>query len=113
MSEEKEIKVKSLQKALEILGCFVEKQPLGVTEISEKLGLYKSNVHNILMTFKAMDYLEQDPETGKFRMGTAVFTLSRALRESLTITGWCFLICTRSQKKRESWYIWPSHMKTR
>lgn len=86
MSEEKEIKVKSLQKALEILGCFVEKQPLGVTEISEKLGLYKSNVHNILMTFKAMDYLEQDPETGKFRLGTAVFTLSRALRESLTIT---------------------------
>lgn len=86
MSEEKEIKVKSLQKALEILGCFVEKQPLGVTEISEKLGLYKSNVHNILMTFKAMDYLEQDPETGKFSLGTAVFTLSRALKESLTIT---------------------------
>ena len=86
MSEEREIKVKSLQKALEILGCFVEKQPLGVTEISEKLGLYKSNVHNILMTFKAMDYLEQDPETGKFRLGTAVFTLSRALKESLTIS---------------------------
>ena len=50
-----EVKVKSLQKALDVLGCFVEKQPLGVTEISEKLGLYKSNVHNILMTFKAMD----------------------------------------------------------
>lgn len=64
----------------------MEKQPLGVTEISEKLGLYKSNVHNILMTFKAMDYLEQDPETGKFSLGTAVFTLSRALKESLTIT---------------------------
>ncbi len=61
MSEDKEIKVKSLQKALEILGCFVEKQPLGVTEISEKLGLYKSNVHNILMTFKAMDYLGTGP----------------------------------------------------
>ncbi len=71
---------------MEILGCFVEKQPLGVTEISEKLGLYKSNVHNILMTFKAMDYLEQDPETGKFSLGTAVFTLSRALKESLTIS---------------------------
>lgn len=83
---ETEVKVKSLQKSLEILGCFVEKQPLGVSEISEKLGLYKSNVHNILMTFKAMDYLEQDPETGKFRLGTAVFALSRALRESLDIT---------------------------
>ncbi len=50
-----EVKVKSLQKALDVLGCFVEKQPLGVTEISEKLGLYKSNVHNILMTFKLWD----------------------------------------------------------
>lgn len=85
MANEKEIKVKSLQKALEILGCFVEKQPLGVTEISEKLGLYKSNVHNILMTFKAMDYLEQDPDSGKFRLGTAVFSLSRALKENMDI----------------------------
>lgn len=80
-----EVKVKSLQKALEVLGCFVEKQPLGVTEISEKLGLYKSNVHNILTTFKAMGYLEQDPDSGKFRLGMAIFTLSRALRENLDI----------------------------
>lgn len=113
MSEEREIKVKSLQKALEILGCFVEKQPLGVTEISEKLGLYKSNVHNILMTFKAMDYLEQDPETGKFSLGTAVFTLSRALKESLTISKVVLPICIRSQKRRESWYILPFPMKMR
>ncbi|HBA64030.1 MAG TPA: IclR family transcriptional regulator [Lachnospiraceae bacterium] len=85
-SEGTEIKIKSLQKALQVLECFVEKQPLGVTEISEKMGLYKSNVHNILSTFKAMDYLEQDPDSGKFRLGTAVFTLSRALRENLDIS---------------------------
>ena len=81
-----DVKIKSLQKALQVLECFVEKQPLGVTEISEKMGLYKSNVHNILSTFKAMDYLEQDPDTGKFRLGTAVFALSRALRENLDIS---------------------------
>jgi len=86
MRNEAEVKVKSLQKALDVLGCFVDKQPLGVTEISEKLGLYKSNVHNILMTFKAMNYLEQDEETGKFHLGMAVFDLSRALKESLDIT---------------------------
>ena len=85
-SEGTEIKIKSLQKALQVLECFVEKQPLGVTEISEKMGLYKSNVHNILSTFKAMDYLEQDPDSGKFRLGTAVFSLSRALRENLDIS---------------------------
>ena len=64
MGREGEVKVKSLQKAMEVLECFIQKQPLGVTEISEKLGLYKSNVHNILMTFTALGYLTQDDETG-------------------------------------------------
>ena len=32
MIDSSEVKVKSLQKALEILNCFAEKQPLGVTE---------------------------------------------------------------------------------
>ncbi len=82
---EPEIKVKSLQKALEVLNCFTEKQPLGVTEISERLGLYKSNVHNILMTLTAMDYLTQDEESGKFRLGSRIFALSRALGDGYDI----------------------------
>lgn len=86
MKNENEARVKSLQKALEVLNCFIEKQPLGVTEISEQLGLYKSNVHNILVTYKSMGYLEQDPETGKYRLGTAIFSLSRALKENLTVS---------------------------
>ncbi|MGC4018457.1 MAG: IclR family transcriptional regulator [Muricomes sp.] len=85
MRKNGEIKVKSLQKSLEVLECFIQKQPLGVTEISEKLGLYKSNVHNILMTFTAMGYLDQDPESGKFRLGIAVTALNRAFREGLHI----------------------------
>ena len=55
--EDGEIKVKSLQKSLTILNCFVKKPRLGVTEISEMLDLNKSNVHNILTTFQAMNYL--------------------------------------------------------
>ena len=86
MKDEKDVKVKSLQKALEVLNCFIDKQPLGITEISQQLGLYKSNVHNILVTFKNMGYLEQDPETGKFRLGTAIFSLSRALKENMSIS---------------------------
>lgn len=85
MDAEVEVKVKSLQKALEILNCFIEKQPLGVTEISEKLGLYKSNAHNILMTFVAMEYLVQDEDTGKFRLGSRVLELSHALGDSCDI----------------------------
>ncbi len=79
--DESKVRVKSLQKAMQVLNCFIEKQPLGVTEISEKLGLYKSNVHNILMTFVAMEYLEQDADSGKFRLGNSIFLLYRAMSE--------------------------------
>lgn len=74
-----EVKIKSLKKMMDVLNCFIEKQPLGVTEISEALGLYKSNVHNILNTMVAMDYLEQDKLTGKYYLGVGVVKLSRAV----------------------------------
>lgn len=74
-----EIKIKSLQKAIEVLNCFTEKPNLGVTEISEKLGLYKSNVHNVLSTYCAMGYLDQDEETGLYHLDAGIFRLSRAL----------------------------------
>ena len=74
-----EIKVKSLKKAIEVLNCFTEKENWGITEISEKLGLYESNVHNILSTYKAMGYVNQNPETGLYRLEVGIFKLSRAL----------------------------------
>lgn len=81
-----EIKVKSLQKALEVLNCFAAKPSLGVTEISERLGLYKSNVHNILTTFQAMDYVEKDEGSDKYKLGMGIFALSRALGDTFSIT---------------------------
>lgn len=65
-----EIKVKSLYKALQILDCFTTDKPeLGITEISTQLGLYKSNVFNIVDTFVKAGYLEKNPENDKYRLG--------------------------------------------
>ncbi len=83
---ENELKVKSLQKAIEILNCFTEKSTWGVTELSEYLDLNKSNVHSILTTFKAMEYLDQDEETGKYKLGLGIYTLSHALGENNVIS---------------------------
>lgn len=83
--EEGEIKVKSLQKALTILNCFVKKSRLGVTEISELLDLNKSNVHNILTTFQAMNYLEQDPESGKYQLGLGILELCQSVGDRFNI----------------------------
>lgn len=85
MAESGEVKVKSLQKALEILNCFVKKPRLGVTEISEQLDLNKSNVHNILSTFQAMNYLEQDEETGKYQLGLGIFELCQSAGDNFSV----------------------------
>ena len=77
--KEPEIKVKSVKKALDVLNCFIKKQPLGVTEISEMLGLYKSNVYDILTTLTAMEYLTQVKETGKYELGIGIARLGNAV----------------------------------
>ncbi|MDR1271980.1 MAG: IclR family transcriptional regulator [Clostridiales Family XIII bacterium] len=80
------VKNKSLYKAITVLDCFIEKQPLGVTEISKRLGLTKSNVHNILSTLVAADYVEQDGPTGKYSIGSGVFRLYRALGDRFSLS---------------------------
>lgn len=70
-------KVKSLEKALNILECFTLENPeLGVTEISRILDLNKSNVHNIVSTFHKNEYLVQNLENGKYRLGNKFMKLS-------------------------------------
>ena len=84
VSNESNIKLKSIKKTIDVLNCFVDKQPLGVTEISDKLGLYKSNVHNILSTLTAMDYLDQDKDTGKYYIGIGIVRLAHAMASRYT-----------------------------
>lgn len=80
-----EIKIKSLKKALDILNCFAVKPVWGVTEISERLDLYKSNVYDILTTLKAMGYLEKDEHSERYRLGMQILTLNRAMGDSYSI----------------------------
>lgn len=56
-----------------------------MTEISEQLDLNKSNVHNILTTFKAMGYLDQDDESGRYKLGLSVYSLCYSLGQNLSI----------------------------
>lgn len=86
MSDNKdEVRLKSLQKSIEILNCFTVKQPLGVTEISEMVGLYKSTVYNVLSTLKYMKYVEQNPDTGKYQLGIGVLHLSQAIGDRFSL----------------------------
>lgn len=81
---EDEVKVKSLLKAMRVLECFTSETPdLGVTQISERLDLNKSNVYNILSTFERMGYAEQDDATGKYHLGLNLLKFSYVINENL------------------------------
>ncbi len=79
------VKVKSLYKALKIIECFTEEQPeLGITEISNKLGLYKSNVHNIITTFEQAGYIEKNPDNDKYRLGLKILELAHVASSNMS-----------------------------
>ncbi|MFS0725212.1 IclR family transcriptional regulator [Paenibacillus sp. 1P07SE] len=76
--------MKTLKKALDVLEIFSVSAPeLGISEIGEKLGLYKSNVHNIVSTFEQCGYIERNPESGKYRLGMKILELAFVINSSL------------------------------
>lgn len=69
--------VKSLQKALKVLECFLtDDQYKGVTEIAKMLGYPKSTVSNILSTFQLEGFVEIDKRSGKYKLGVRSLELS-------------------------------------
>lgn len=73
-------KVKSLFKALKLLDCFIgTTADLGVTELSEKTGMLKSSVHNILCTYEMCGFIERNNQTNRYRLGTKMLVFSNQL----------------------------------
>lgn len=68
---------------MHVLECFSAQEPeLGITQISEKLQINKSNVHNILSTFAQMGYIEQLP-SGKYCLGLKMLEYAFVINEHL------------------------------
>lgn len=82
--KQKPRKITSVEKTLAILLTFApHNQELGTVEISKKLGLHKATVSRILLTLMRSAFLEQNPQTRKFRLGASILSLGSAARHSL------------------------------
>ena len=55
---------------------------LGVTELSERVGIPKGTVHGLLRTLERQEFVEQDVETGKYRLGPAMLQLGNAFLDA-------------------------------
>jgi len=56
-----------------------------VTELSRRLGLGKSTTHRLVATLEAERLLEQDPATGKYRLGLALYELGTTVTEHVDL----------------------------
>ncbi|OIJ08204.1 IclR family transcriptional regulator [Anaerobacillus arseniciselenatis] len=78
--------IQSVDRALKILDLFDEHNTeLKITEISEKMMLHKSTVHSLLKTLQSHHYIEQDLETGKYKLGMKLFERGNFVIHSLDI----------------------------
>jgi DNA-binding IclR family transcriptional regulator len=75
--------IQSVGRAARILKALgSESARLGVTELAVRLGLAKATVHGLLRTLEAHQLVEQDTETGKYRLGPALLQLGNAFLDN-------------------------------
>jgi IclR family KDG regulon transcriptional repressor len=78
--------IQSVNRALSLVGLFTHGSPrLGITEISNALGLPKPTVHGLVRTLVKQGFLQQDPQTRKYGLGLKIYELGIVLAGSLEI----------------------------
>jgi IclR family transcriptional regulator, KDG regulon repressor len=78
--------VKSVSRALDIVTIVsMKKGGMGVTEISKQMDINKSSVYRILSTLVQYGYIDQDDETGRYKLGYKFLEISSKLLESIDL----------------------------
>ena len=83
----KEKRLSSVATAIRVLKAFSEDQvDIGISDLARRLGLAKSTVHRLAATLVGEGLLEQDRESGKYRLGIALFRLGALVRRRMDIS---------------------------
>jgi DNA-binding IclR family transcriptional regulator len=79
-------RIQAIERACSILGAFTADRPeLGVTELSEALGLHKSTVHRFLVNLERGGLVERLPRTGRYRLGLRLFELGSLVVQQMNL----------------------------
>ena len=78
--------VRSVDRAAALLLALGESQgEAGVTELARRLGLHKSTASRLLATLQRRGLVEQDDESGKYRLGLVVIRLAERAERTLDL----------------------------
>jgi IclR family transcriptional regulator, KDG regulon repressor len=86
MKPPKRARLSSVANSLRLLTSFSgEQDELGITTLAQRLGLAKSTVHRLAATLTSAGFLEQNADTGKYRLGLALFELGALVRRRMDV----------------------------
>lgn len=79
-------RLSSVATAIRLLKVFSEDEAeIGVSALSQRLGIAKSTVHRLAVTLVSEGMLEQNPENEKYRLGVALFGLGALVRRRMNL----------------------------
>jgi IclR family KDG regulon transcriptional repressor len=79
-------RLSSVANSIRLLSSFSgEENELGITVLAARLRLAKSTVHRLAATLTAARFLEQNADTGKYRLGLALFELGSLVRRRMDV----------------------------
>jgi DNA-binding IclR family transcriptional regulator len=70
---------------LELLAGEEAKSGLTLTELGRALGMHRSTLFRFLATLRARGYIDRDPVTDRYRLGSRVLTIAGAFLDNLDI----------------------------
>jgi DNA-binding IclR family transcriptional regulator len=107
--------IQSVSRAAQLLKALAGSSPrLGVTELAEHVGLAKGTVHGLLRTLEDEGLVEQDPDTGKYQLGMALFQLGSAVLENNELRTrslfWADALANRTRQSARVGVLHGSHV---
>jgi IclR family KDG regulon transcriptional repressor len=86
MEQGAKARLSSVANSIRLLTSFSgEEEELGITTLATRLRLAKSTVHRLAATLTGAGFLEQNGETGKYRLGVALFELGALVRRRMDV----------------------------
>lgn len=80
-------RLSSVAMSIRLLKAFSEDETeFGISALAKRLGVAKSTVHRLAATLLSEGLLEQDPVSGKYRLGIALFRLGTLVRRRLNVS---------------------------
>jgi IclR family transcriptional regulator, KDG regulon repressor len=80
-------RLSSVATAIALLKSFSESDvEIGISQLAKTLGVAKSTVHRLAMTLVSEGLLEQNLETGRYRLGIGLFRLGSLVRQRMDVS---------------------------